>query len=65
MEDGLAMLDAARTRFEARESTFELDMAYIGQTHTVSVPIPVKIKDGRVASTQLRPDRPGLRHGLW
>ncbi len=47
IDDGLAMLDAAKTKFDARETTFELDMAYIGQTHTLSVPIPVAVKDGR------------------
>jgi N-methylhydantoinase A len=46
--DGLAMLDAARTVFEARETSFTLDMAYLGQTHTVSVPIHVEVSDGIV-----------------
>jgi N-methylhydantoinase A len=45
---GLATLDAARTRFDAREVTFELDMAYLGQTHTVPVPIPASVTDGIV-----------------
>lgn len=48
MDQGLAMLDAAQTRFEARETTFELDMAYVGQTHTVAVPLTVRIAEGRV-----------------
>ncbi|MCD1627232.1 hydantoinase/oxoprolinase family protein [Seohaeicola saemankumensis] len=48
MDQGLAMLDAAQTRFEARDTAFELDMAYVGQTHTVAVPLPVTITDGRV-----------------
>lgn len=48
MEQGLAMLDAAKTRFEGRDTTFELDMAYVGQTHTVAVPLPVTITEGRV-----------------
>lgn len=47
---GMAMLKAAGTRFEAREATFALDMAYIGQTHTVSVPIPVQVSAGKVHS---------------
>ncbi|MEQ6250841.1 hydantoinase/oxoprolinase family protein [Sulfitobacter sp. HNIBRBA3233] len=46
--DGLATLDAARTRFEARETSFTLDMAYVGQTHTVSVPLPVTVTGGKV-----------------
>lgn len=45
---GMALLDAARTTFEARALSFELDMAYIGQTHTVSVPLEVTVVDGRV-----------------
>ena len=47
-DQGMALLDAARTRFEAREVTFELDMAYVGQTHTVSVPLAVKVAEGKV-----------------
>ena len=40
---GLAGLAAAGVRFEAREVTVELDMAYAGQTHTVAVPLPLEI----------------------
>jgi N-methylhydantoinase A len=47
-DQGTALLDAARTDFEAREVSFELDMAYIGQTHTVPVPVAVTVTDGRV-----------------
>ncbi|KIN70472.1 Hydantoinase/oxoprolinase domain family protein [Sulfitobacter noctilucae] len=47
-DGGMALLDAARTTFEAREVGFELDMAYVGQTHTVSVPLSVEVKDGKV-----------------
>ena len=45
---GMATLDAARTRFEARETAFALDMAYLGQTHTVPVPLEIAVEDGRV-----------------
>lgn len=45
---GMAALAAARTRFEAREARFELDMAYVGQTHTVAVPIPAQVENGVV-----------------
>jgi N-methylhydantoinase A len=48
VDDGLAMLDASRTTFEARETSFTLDMAYLGQTHTVSVPLSVEVIDGTV-----------------
>ncbi|WP_435140336.1 hydantoinase/oxoprolinase family protein [Pseudopelagicola sp. nBUS_19] len=41
-DQGIALLAASRTSFETREISFELDMAYVGQTHTVSVPIKVK-----------------------
>ncbi len=47
-DQGMALLDAARTIFEARDISFELDMAYIGQTHTVSVPLRVTVQDGTV-----------------
>ena len=47
--EGLAMLDAANTTFEARRATFELEMAYIGQTHTVAVPVEITVTDGTVA----------------
>jgi N-methylhydantoinase A len=46
--EGLAMLEASRTTFEARETSFTLDMAYLGQTHTVSVPLGVTVKNGVV-----------------
>lgn len=45
---GMSMLDASGTRFEAREAGFELDMAYIGQTHTVSVTIPAAVEGTKV-----------------
>jgi N-methylhydantoinase A len=48
VDAGMAMLDAAKTRFDARERSFELDMAYVGQTHTVPVPLPVALVDGHV-----------------
>mgnify|MGYP003635448202 FL=1 len=48
VDAGLAMLDASRTVFEARETSFTLDMAYLGQTHTVSVPLTVEVNNGIV-----------------
>ena len=48
VDQGMALLDAARTRFETRSVTFELDMAYVGQTHTVSVPLEVLVQSGKV-----------------
>ncbi|NNE51422.1 MAG: hydantoinase/oxoprolinase family protein [Sulfitobacter sp.] len=48
VDSGLATLEAAQTTFEARETAFTLDMAYLGQTHTVSVPLAVTVTDGKV-----------------
>jgi N-methylhydantoinase A len=42
-DEGMGVLDASGSVFEAREARFELDMAYLGQTHTVAVPIPVDV----------------------
>jgi N-methylhydantoinase A len=50
VDQGMALLDASRTSFDSRVLSFELDMAYIGQTHTVSVPIDVTVTDGTVVS---------------
>ncbi|MGB4789800.1 MAG: hydantoinase/oxoprolinase family protein, partial [Lentibacter algarum] len=50
---GMALLDAARTNFQARELSFELDMAYVGQTHTVSVPLTVKTEGRNVTAPTL------------
>ncbi|MCW1956107.1 MAG: hydantoinase/oxoprolinase family protein [Roseobacter sp.] len=52
-DQGMALLDAARTTFQARELSFELDMAYLGQTHTVSVPLTVKT-DGHTVTAPTR-----------
>ncbi|MCZ4257235.1 hydantoinase/oxoprolinase family protein [Sulfitobacter sp. G21635-S1] len=48
VDRGMAMLRAAQTTFEAGKVSFELDMAYIGQTHTVAVPLEVTVGDGIV-----------------
>jgi N-methylhydantoinase A len=37
---GSALLDQAGIAFEGRELQVELDMSYIGQTHTVATPLP-------------------------
>lgn len=50
VDSGMGLLDAARTTFEAHDISFELDMAYIGQTHTVSVPVAVTVRDGQVTA---------------
>lgn len=48
MEAGHALLDAAKSDFAARALVVELDMSYLGQTHTVAVPLPVAVLDGAV-----------------
>ncbi len=48
VDTGMAMLDAANTRFERRQTAFELDMAYVGQTHTVAVPLDIAVEGGKV-----------------
>ena len=45
--DGLALLDKAGVAFESSEVRFELDMSYLGQTHTVDVAIPSAFENGR------------------
>ena len=50
VDQGMALLDAAQTTFERREAEFTLDMAYVGQTHTVAVALSIPLgPDGRVA----------------
>ncbi|MFV0384433.1 hydantoinase/oxoprolinase family protein [Paracoccus sp. (in: a-proteobacteria)] len=46
---GMALLVASGCNFDRREARFELDMAYVGQTHTVPVPLTVAIRDGKAA----------------
>jgi N-methylhydantoinase A len=50
VDQGITLLDASRTKFDSRVLNFELDMAYIGQTHTVSVPIDVAVTGTRVVA---------------
>jgi N-methylhydantoinase A len=48
VDQGMALLDAAKSNFDRRDTVFELDMAYIGQTHTVAVPLNITVTDGQV-----------------
>ena len=48
LEAGQRMLDAAGVAFAGRGVEVALDMAYLGQTHTVAVPLPVTLQEGRV-----------------
>ena len=45
----LAVVEAAGLPIERIETVFELDMHYVGQTHTVAVPLPAQLRDGAVA----------------
>lgn len=49
VDEGMVLLDAAQSRFAARDVVFEFDMAYVGQTHTVAVPVELAVVDGSVA----------------
>ena len=49
---GFELLDQSGIQFEGREVIYELDMSYIGQTHTVAVALPVKLVDGTTSITE-------------
>lgn len=44
--EGHAVLDNAGGIFDSRVDQIELDMLYVGQTHTISVVLPVSIENG-------------------
>ncbi len=48
VDQGMRMLEAAGVTFAGRAVEVALDMAYLGQTHTVAVPLPVTVQEGRV-----------------
>jgi len=48
VDEGMALLDAAKSTFEDRVIRVELDMAYVGQTHTVAVPLAVTMTDTQI-----------------
>ncbi len=41
--EGMALLEAAGVAFEGIDYLFELDMSYLGQTHTVDVALPLTL----------------------
>jgi len=45
------VVDAAGLSVEGIEMVFELDMHYVGQTHTVPVPVPVEVRGGTTGVT--------------
>jgi N-methylhydantoinase A len=47
--EGINLLEGAKVKFDSRDTVFELDMSYLGQTHTVDVALPVEFKNGIVS----------------
>lgn len=47
MKQGEAKLQEAGVGFDAVDHLVEFDMLYVGQTHTVAVPLPIAREDGR------------------
>jgi len=45
-DEGQGLLDRAGVGFEGSETLLEFDMSYLGQTHTVAVPVPVRAGAG-------------------
>ncbi len=49
---GMTLLQEAGVTFGGIDSQFELDMSYLGQTHTVDVPLPISFEGGAVGVTR-------------
>jgi N-methylhydantoinase A len=47
-----AVVEAAGIEAERIDLVYELDMHYLGQTHTVSVPLPVRLQNGATGVTE-------------
>ena len=58
-EEARAVVAAAGIPVERIDVLYELDMHYLGQTHTVAVPLPVTLEDGTTGVT--RGDHPRRR----
>ncbi|WP_375259997.1 hydantoinase/oxoprolinase family protein [Citreimonas sp.] len=56
-DEGQRLLDTAGADFAERHVKVELDMAYLGQTHTVAVPLDVRVIGGRIEA----PSREAIR----
>jgi len=50
LDEGTRLLDAAGVAFSGRALVVELDMAYLGQTHTVSIPLAAPVDEGRASA---------------
>ena len=53
-QDGRALLDRAGVSFSATENLVELDMCYLGQTHTVAVTLPPACETSGATATIIR-----------
>jgi N-methylhydantoinase A len=51
-EEARAVVAAAEIAVERIDVIYELDMHYLGQTHTVAVPLPVMLAQGRTGVTE-------------
>jgi N-methylhydantoinase A len=51
-EEARAVVAAAAIPVERIDIVYELDMHYLGQTHTVAVPLPVTLASGRTGITE-------------
>jgi len=47
-----AVVEAAGLAVERIDTVFEADMHYAGQTHTVAVPLPLRVQDGSTGVTE-------------
>ena len=47
--EGRKLLEDAKVKFGSLDTVFELDMSYLGQTHTVDVALPVEFKNGVIS----------------
>ncbi|MEM1313643.1 MAG: hydantoinase/oxoprolinase family protein [Pseudomonadota bacterium] len=56
LDEGRRLLDGAGARIDRIDVEVSLDMAYAGQTHTVAAPLPLEVRDGRIAA----PTREGI-----
>ena len=50
-EEVRSVVGSAGTMVERIDLSFEFDMHYVGQTHTVAVPVPVTLHDGTTGIT--------------
>jgi len=52
ISEGETLLERASVSFEGVQYVFELDMLYVGQTHTITVPLPLTLNAGSTGITR-------------